>query len=75
MTFLIDIHNQEEVIVEDTLGQYKPLMSYGIFRGTKLKVIRNDSWQEIILVEFDGKRIAIRKEDAKPIKVKKINGK
>ena len=75
MTFLTDIRKQEEVIVEDTLGLYKPLMSYGIFRGTVLKVIRNDHWQEIILVEFDGKRIAIRKEDARPIKVIRINDK
>ena len=74
MAFLIDIKNREEVVVEETQGQYKPLMSYGIFRGSKLKVIRNDSWQEILLVEYNGKRIAIRKEDARPIKVLRING-
>ncbi len=73
LTFLTDIQKNEEAIIEDTLGDYKPLMAYGIFRGTKLKVIRNDRWQEIILVEFDGKQIAIRKEDASPIKVQKVN--
>ena len=75
MAFLTDIKKNEEVIIEETLGHYKPLMSYGIFKGTILKVIRNDQWQEMVLVEFDGKRIAIRKEDARPIKVIRINGK
>ena len=75
MAFLTDIKRKEEVIILETTGQYKQLMSYGVFKGTKLRVIRNDKWQEIILVEMDGKRIAIRKEDAKPIKVQRINDK
>ncbi len=71
---LVDIEKGEEVIVMDTTKQYLQLMSYGIFKGSKLTVIRNDKWQEIMMIEMNGKRIALRKEDAKPIKVLKNNG-
>lgn len=75
MSILINIHNEKEVVVLEATSQYKQLMSCGIFKGTKLKVIRNDQWQGIILLEVDGKRIAIRKEDARFIKVQELNGK
>lgn len=75
MAFLTDIQGEENVVVLETSHQYKQLMAYGIFKGTKLRMIRNDKWQEIILVEIDGKRVAIRKEDAEPIKVQRIDGK
>ncbi|MFK8104304.1 MAG: ferrous iron transport protein A [Saprospiraceae bacterium] len=78
MTDLDKIGNRQEVTVGDALGQnnnYKLLMSYGIFKGTRLTVIRNDRWQGMILVEFEGRRIAIRRKDASCIKVEPVNGK
>ena len=78
MIALNDIKDKEEVIIGDTLEQnsnYKLLMSYGLFKGTKLKIIKNDKWQQMILVEFEGKRIAIRAKDASFIKVERLNGK
>ena len=76
MPSLIDIKSKTEVIIGDSIEahrNYKLLMSYGIFKGTQLKVIRNDRWQEMLLVEFEGKRIAIRRKDASAIKVEKLN--
>lgn len=75
---LNEIKDRQLVRVEDTLGQktnYKLLMSYGIFKGTELTVIRNDRWQGMILVEFEGRRIAIRRADASCIKVEPLHGK
>ncbi len=73
MEFLTAIKNNEHVLVLDTADQTKLLMSYGIFKGTKIKVVKNDKWQEILLLEIEGKRLAIRKENARPITVIKIN--
>lgn len=70
---LKDITGNKEVIVLEATQQYKQLTAYGLFKGTKLRVIRNDSWQGIVLVELAGKRIAIRREDAAWIKVQELN--
>lgn len=74
MSILINIEHKKEVVVVEVTSQYKQLMSCGIFKGTKVKVIRNDQWQGIMLLEVDKKRIAIRKEDARFIKVQELNG-
>lgn len=74
MIFLSDIPNNEFVQVEEINTSSTQLMAYGIFKGTQLRVIRNDRWQEMMLLEFEGKRLAIRKKDAKPIQVIRING-
>ncbi len=70
---LADIKSNKEVLVLDATSQYKHLMSCGIFKGTKLRVLRNDRWQGIVLVELYGKQIALRREDAKFIKVQELN--
>ena len=57
----------EEVPNPESL--YKLLMAYGIFRGTEVKVLRNDRWQDMILAEVKGKRVAIRKKDVTSIEV------
>ena len=49
------------------------LMSYGLFQGTQIRVIRNDKWQDIVLIARGEKRIAIRRIDSKNIKVATIN--
>ena len=58
---LVDIPAPEEL--------YKFLMAYGIFRGTEVNILRNDRWQDMILAEVKGKRIAIRKKDVAAIEV------
>lgn len=55
--------------VPEPASMYKMLMAYGIFRGTQVKILRNDAWQQMILVEVDGKRVAIRRSDVKSIEV------
>ena len=77
MAHLINIKAGKEVQIEKTSDYqavYKMLMAYGIFEGKSFKVLRNDKWQQMILVESKGKRIAIRKKDAASIKVQLING-
>lgn len=73
MDLLVNMSKGEEIIVMNTTKEYLQLMSYGIFKGSKIKIIRNDKWQEIMMIELDGKRIALRKEDAIPIQVLKSN--
>jgi Fe2+ transport system protein FeoA len=57
-----------EQIPEET-SLYKILMAYGIYRGTRVRIIRNDRWQNMILADVEGKRVAIRKGDVKSIEV------
>lgn len=72
MAKLSEVPSGSLIILEKAPAEtsvYKVLMAYGIFRGTQVKIIRNDSWQDMILIQVKDKRVAIRKEDVKSVEV------
>ncbi len=76
MPDLNNIRKGTDVTVESIEGDDQfssTLMSYGLFQGTHIKVVRNDKWQDIVLIARGEKRIAIRRSDSKKIKVVTIH--
>ncbi len=72
MAKLSEVLSGSLIILEEAPSDtsvYKVLMAYGIFRGTQVKILRNDRWQDMILVQVKDKRVAIRKEDVKSVEV------
>lgn len=68
---------QREVYISSTSDvslKQNRLMTFGIFEGSKVRIIKDDSFNNLLILGVGRKRIVLRKEELHDIQFKAVNG-